>query len=107
MSLDITLTEIRMTEVYSCNITHNLAPMASAAGIYNALWRPKEIGAAKAGHLVPLLEDGLAKLKANPEYFRKFDAPSGWGTYKDFVPFVEQVLEACKTNPDALIDISL
>ena len=33
MSLDVTLTAVRPTEVYSANITHNLW-MAEEAGIY-------------------------------------------------------------------------
>jgi hypothetical protein len=106
MGLDITLTAVRETEVYNCNITHNLTRMANAAGIYQALWRPEELGIERAEELVPLLAEGLAWLKSNEQYFRQFDAPNGWGTYEHFVPFVEQVLEACQANPDAKIHIS-
>ncbi len=31
-------------EVYISNVTHNLNKMAGEAGIYEALWRPEEIG---------------------------------------------------------------
>jgi hypothetical protein len=31
--------------VFDANITHNLNKMADAAGIYEACWRPEEIGA--------------------------------------------------------------
>jgi hypothetical protein len=101
MSLDITLTAVRPTEVYSANITHNLNKMAEAAGIYEALWRPEELGIRHAGLLIEPLSVGLAKLKADPMYYSQFNAPNGWGMYENFVPFVEKYLEACKANPDA------
>jgi hypothetical protein len=93
-------------EVYSANITHNLNTMADKAGIYEALWRPEEIGKTKANELIELLEKGLADLKARPEYFETFNASNGWGLYKHFVPFVEKYLEACKEYPNAEISVS-
>ena len=93
-------------QVYWANITHNLGKMASEAGIYEALWRPEEIGKTKASEIVELLKKGLADLKARPEHFKKFNSPNGWGTYKHFVPFVQKYLEACKEYPDAVIEVS-
>ena len=93
-------------QVYWANITHNLWKMAGEAGIYEALWRPEEIGKTKASEIVELLEKGLADLKARPEHFEKFNSPNGWGMYKYFVPFVEEYLEACKEYPDAIIEVS-
>jgi len=93
-------------EVYWANITHNLGKMAIEAGIYEALWRPEEIGKTKACEIVELLENGLAKLKANPEHFEKFNASNGWGLYKHFVPSVEKYLEACKEYPESIIHVS-
>jgi len=90
-------------EVFSNNITHNLGQMADKAGIYYALWRPEEKGWKLAKEIVPVLEKGLAKLKAKPTYFEKFNAPNGWGMYEHFVPFVEEVLEACRKYPNAII----
>jgi hypothetical protein len=87
--------------VYEANITHNLGEMAEAAGIYGCLWRPEEHGITKAGQLIEPLAAGLAALKADPERFEAHDAPNGWGTYRDFVPWVECYLEACRENPDA------
>jgi len=92
--------------VYHDNITHNLNTMASKSGIYEALWRPEEIGKTKASEIVELLEKGLADLKARRYYFEKFNSPNGWGMYEHFVPFVEKYLEACKQYPDATIEVS-
>lgn len=92
-------------DYYSSNITHNLNTMADEAGIYKALWRPEEIGITKASQLIPLLENGLARLKADPDHFRKFNAPNGWGKYEHLVKFVEDYLRACKEYPDAVVKV--
>ena len=119
MSLDVYLNVERMIsydkgltykedneQVYWANITHNLNAMAEAAKIYEALWRPKNIDAKQAKDIIELLEIGLTDLKNRPEYFEKFNSPNGWGMYEHFVPFVENYLNACKENPEAIIEIS-
>ena len=113
-------------EVYSANITHNLGLMAQESGIYGALWRPhrliegynidennhkkeyvfEDMTTIYASFIIPYLERGLEKLKAEPEHYKTFDSENGWGLYIHFVPFVEKYLEACKKNPDAIIKIS-
>lgn len=93
-------------EVYWGNITHNLGSMAAAAGIYKHLWRPEEIPITRAKELIEPLEAGLKLLKDEPNTFRKFNSPNGWGTYEGLVRFVEEYLAACKENPDARVSVS-
>ncbi len=95
------------TEVFWRNITHNLGQMAGKAGIYEALWHPEEKRWKYAKDIVEVLEKGLKKLKAKPAYFKKFNSPNGWGMYKHFVPFVEEVLEACRQYPNSIIYCSV
>ena len=92
--------------VFDANITHNLNKMADEAGIYEACWRPEEIGATKASDIIPILEKGFEDMKARPEHYKKFDSPNGWGKYEDFLPWVESYLKACEENPDATIEVS-
>lgn len=106
MSLDVHLTKIRPVHVYSANITHNLVDMAEAAGIYACMWRPEECGITKASQLIGLLTAGLEKLRSDPERFKQFDAPNGWGKYENFVPFVAEYLAACIENPEAVVSVS-
>lgn len=118
MSLDVTLMSAELSEcgecghktrrecLYTSNITHNLNKMAEEAGIYSHLWRPDEIGVAKAGDLIGPLSDGLSMMKADRPRFEKFNAPNGWGLYEHFIPWVEDYLEACKRHPDALVSVS-
>ena len=58
-----------------------------------------------AKEIIEILEKGLKKLKSRPEYFKRFDSPNGWGTYKYFVPFVEKYLKACKEYPEAIVRV--
>ena len=106
MSLDFSLVynnDDNEIEVFEANITHNLTGMASEAGIYKSLWRPEESKWFTGKDIVKNLEKGLKKLKDKPEKFEQFNAPNGWGMYEHFVPFVEEVLDACKQYPNATI----
>lgn len=105
MSLDVTL-RFKDEDLFEANITHNLNKMAKEAGVYEACWRPEDINAKKAKDIIPLLESGIQKMKEDPEHFKKFDAPNGWGLYKDFLPWLEKYLAACKSNKKASIKIS-
>ena len=99
-------TKIKRENYYWGNITHNLNTMAKKAGIYHCLWRPDEVGITKANQLIEPLTKGLDDLKARPDYFKKFNSPNGWGMYQDFVPFVEEYLNACKEYPEANVEVS-
>lgn len=96
----------RTEEVYWANITRNLAGMADAAGIYQALWRPEEIGITKAGELIEPLTVGLAELKSKPDHYKTFNPKNGWGNYDGFVDWVDKYLTACKECPDGQISVS-
>lgn len=93
-------------QVFDRGITHNLAKMAKEAGVYEALWEPSTISAVKAEDIIYTLEVGLSKLKRDRKHFEKFNAENGWGLYEHFVPFVEDVLNACYKYPSATILVS-
>lgn len=114
MSLDVYLTisvdtggvASREIELYSANITHNLGKMAAEAGIYSHLWHPEDIGAVFAKDIIHDVEVGLNDMKHDPERYKKFNSPNGWGMYKNFVPWIEKYLNACKEHPKAIINVS-
>lgn len=117
--------EANFKTVYETNITHNLNEMADKADIYKAIWRPymlhkdfidnnesysdemlfEESVTMKAKEIIPFIEKGLTDMKHRPEYFRQFDASNGWGTYEQFIPFIEEYLNACKQYPEAIIEV--
>lgn len=86
---------------YTASITHNLNRMATAAGIYQHLWRPEEIGITEARQLIEPLAEGVKRLRADPDHFKTFNPPNGWGTYENLIAFVDAYVLACKAFPGA------
>lgn len=93
-------------EAHSQNITHNLAKMADEAGIYDVVWRPDENNITHAGQLIKPLENGILELRQNPDKYRPLSASNGWGTYDQFLPWLEKLLQAAKENPTAKVKVS-
>jgi len=91
---------------FSANITNNLNTMAHEAGIYEYVWRPENLGITKAKELIIPIKEGIDLLKSDKERFEVFNAPNGWGTYADFIPWLEKYLEACIKCPEGLISVS-
>lgn len=92
--------------VFQRNITHNLGLMAEAAGVYKALWRPEEIDCTYAGQLIPILKEGLRKLKVDPIKYKAMNPHNGWGDYEGLMEFVKTYLNACREYPEATIKVS-
>lgn len=105
MSLDVTLKDADGTAVYTANITHNLNAMAAEAGIYECLWRPEEHGITHARQIIKPLAAGVAKLATQKAHFEHLNAPNGWGTWRNFLPWCADYLQACRDHPDALVSV--
>ena len=56
-----------------------------------------------ASDIIDVIEKGLIDMKNRPEYYKQFDSDNGWGTYKDFIPWIEKYFEALKENPEAIV----
>lgn len=91
-------------EVFESNITHNLVPMAKAAGLYDYVWHPEGMGIYKAKELIDPLREGLHNLKLDPEKYKQYNPSNGWGDYEGLVKFIESYLSACYMYPEADID---
>jgi len=100
--------ELETELVHDANITHNLNTMADKAGIYDALWGGNINGVAiqNAGQLADILTPSIKNMDLRPEYYRRFNADNGWGTYEQFVPWLEKLRDKCVEYPDAKIEIS-
>ncbi len=90
--------------LFSFNVTHNLNKMAEAVGLYEILWRPEEIGITVASQMILPLEEGIKELEANPDKYKTYNPPNGWGSYEDFARFCKSVLQKCRECPDAVIE---
>jgi hypothetical protein len=99
-------TIMRNEIVFRRNITHNLAKMASKAGLYNCLWRPLENGFLFANQILGPLENGIHNLLAEPLNYQGFNPQNGWGIYDNLLEFSRVLLKVCKEYPQAKIMIS-
>lgn len=106
MSLDVYLSELRPVTVFERNITHNLARMADAAGLYMPLWRPELLQATRASHLIGPIERGIETLKSDKARFKEYEPENGWGSYDGLLSFAEYYLAACREYPDAEVSVS-
>lgn len=66
---------------------------------YDIVWRPEENGIFYASDIISKLKKGIDLLKSNPDEFKKYNSPNGWGKYEDFLSFLEEYLQACIDNP--------
>ena len=89
--------------LFSANITHNLVPIWTAAGVYEALY---ESEGKIAEAIIPALSLGLVRMKGDPARFRRLNASNGCGTYEGAVPWLDALLRACMDHPKALIRVS-
>jgi hypothetical protein len=39
-----------------------------------------------------------------PEHYEKFNSPNGWGMYHNFVPWIEEYLQALKEYPESFVE---
>lgn len=92
--------------VHDQNITHNLGRMASEAGIYEIVWCPDENGINKPSQLIEPLKKAIKDMKSRPEHYKQFNSSNGWGLYKHFLPWLEELLVGCEENPEAEIYVS-
>lgn len=99
-------TTTQSEEFYWSNITHNLNKMAKEAEIYEILWRPDEVPIMYARDIIKPLHAGIELMKTDPERFKLLSAPNGWGTYEQFIPWLEKLLAACEEHPEALVRAS-
>lgn len=101
MSLDIYL-EAGEVEFEWFNITHNLATMASKAGLYVAMWTPERLSKdeVRAEDVIDALAEGIARLVKDRVALIQLNPENGWGTYEGLLRVATQYLIACVENPE-------
>lgn len=102
MSLDFSLVRRMPTEIAHANITHNMTNLWEALGIYEQLYNSH---GKYANEVYNDLRRALDVLLSDPEYFKKYDSPNGWGTVDAAIRFLTEITEACKEYPYSYIDI--
>ena len=82
------------------NITHNVTPMWTKAGVYNALYNSD---GDLAEDYIETLERGLNHMEANESEYIPLNPPNKWGDYKGAIRFLEAWLQLCKKHPKMTI----
>lgn len=93
------------TLIFHANITHNLAPMANLAGLYNCLWSPDESGFVYAKDIVNQLRTGIQLLIDKRELFLPLNPENKWGSYENLLKQATLILEACENNLESKIEV--
>lgn len=93
------------SELHHVNITHNLHPMATAAGL-DCLWNPELHNIKTAQHLCVPLAHGIKLLEERPEEFKKLNPPNDWGDYNVLLAVTRRFLKGCFDHPFAVVEVS-
>ncbi|MCE6988150.1 hypothetical protein [Dyadobacter sp. CY323] len=86
--------------------THNNRELAMQVGVYDVLWKWKEKNIITGADLIKPVSKGLAELAADPDKYKNLDNPNGWGTYDNFVAFLEELFTQCVLHPEARVEIT-
>lgn len=103
MSLDICLKVVKEVKVFDANFTHNVTSMWRKAGVYDALYNSEGM---TAFEVLPYLRGGLDDMRAKPDEYAALDAPNGWGTYNNALPWLERLVAAFEEMPNGIIGVS-
>jgi len=77
--------------------------MAGKAGIYDVMWTPVEHGFFYARDIIPKLFEGINRLRAKPNKFKKYNPANNYGDYDSLLSVAEELLRKCKEYPHAKI----
>jgi hypothetical protein len=102
MKIDTGSPEMFRVVLWEGNYTHNVTPMWSLSGVYEALYMSKD---KLAGSVIKDLEHGLDLMKCSPDEFKRLNPANGWGNYEGAVKFLEGFLVACKLHPKSTIEL--
>ena len=84
------------------NYTHNVTPMWSKAGVYDALYNSS---GKKAKEILPELVNGILGMRNNPDEYKKLNPDNGWGDYDSALKFLRNFAKSCNEYPETIIGI--
>ena len=103
MSLDFHIEDSEGNELFWENYPHNGVPMWEKAGVYDALYMSQ---GKPAGYLVGKLAIGVWHFERHFAEYQELDSPNGWGRAIHALPFLCDVLNACRDHPYGTVRIS-
>lgn len=83
------------------NYTHNTNRMLRAVGIDWDHLRGKPLAA-----VCEVMTLGINRLKQQPETFRAWNPPNGWGDYDSLIEVLTRIVTAFERHPKAVLGVS-
>lgn len=84
------------------NHTYNTAAMIKeVCGSYPSDWDGR-----KCADMYPIIAQGAALLRDNPQRYRQFEPSNGWGTVETTLDFLMKIADNCEKYPTAVIEIT-
>jgi len=103
MGLSIWVEALIVDRVAEGDMTHNVSGMWREAGIYEALY---ESEGKRVKEILPALKIGLGDMLNRPEAYKKYEPSNGWGTYRDAVRFLVDIIQNFGEYPEGVIKVS-
>ena len=82
------------------NITWNVRELIEQASGWEI---DNEANNGLAEHIGVLIAKGIHELETNPEKYKEYEAPNGWGTVDGTLHFFRELLDACQEHPYAYV----
>lgn len=87
--------------VFDRNYTYNIAKIAKEAG-----FSVNDFDGKNGAEIVAILDPAIERMNKNPDHFRQFNPPNGWGDFDSFVGLLEILLAHCHEYPSGYCRIS-
>jgi len=84
------------------NMTYNVSTMVKEACGVTFSW----FDGMTCKQALPILYFCWRNLRRNPSHFRRFEAPNGWGTYEQFMPYMTRFYVMARLHPKGIIRVS-
>ena len=103
MSLDISITAKRETEIYEGNVTYNLADM-----YYKCIDKEKgfkKLDGMNCKEALPIINNAIQDMLNKADEYGKINPKNGWGSYDGLLKTLQEMRNCCENNPDGTINI--
>jgi len=67
--------------------------------------RPSAWDGKRSADILPILKQGVERLKTHEEEYRCFQPENGWGTVETTIDFLSQIISNCEKYPTAIIEV--
>lgn len=93
--------------IYYDILPKNSKTLLIRADLYDVMFEPKNLNIIVAKDAIPYLKKGLKELLTKEKYYKSFNNLKNKGKYEDIVDFIINLMEECKSFPEAYYEVDL